>query len=94
MTENELRQDFFISDNGYINIRLKVTTEDKIEREKIVVDLMNRLYNKEGFELHKNTVVDQLYFQNQNPLSVLNNLKDEMLEKINSTFDDCINRLK
>ena len=34
MNEKELRQDFFITDDGYINIRLKVTTEDKIEREE------------------------------------------------------------
>lgn len=92
MNENELIQDFFISDDGYINIRLKVTTEDKIEREKIVGDLMNRLHNKEGFELPKNTEVDQMYFHNQNPVTVLKDLKKKMIENMENIFNEAINR--
>lgn len=92
MNENELRQDFFISDDGYINIRLKVTTENKTDREKIVADLMSRLHKKEGFELHKYTEVDQLYFHNQNPVTVLENMKKEMIEKMELIFDQAIRR--
>jgi hypothetical protein len=84
MNENELRQDFFISDDGYINIRLKVTTEDKIDREKIVADLMRRVYKKEGFELLKNTEVDQMYF--------LKDLKKQIIEKMEIIFDEAILR--
>ena len=92
MNENELRQDFFISDDGYINIRLKVTTEDKGDREKIVADLMRRVYKKEGCELPKNTEVDQMYFHNQNPLTVLKDLKKQMVEKMEIIFDEAILR--
>jgi hypothetical protein len=92
MNENELRQDFFISDDGYINIRLKVTTEDKIDREKIVADLMRRVYKKEGFELLKNTEVDQMHFHNQNPLTVLKDLKKQIIEKMEIIFDEAILR--
>ena len=92
MNENELKQDFFISDDGYINIRLRVKTEDKIEREKIIADLMRRVYKKEGFELPKNTEVDQMYFHNQNPLTVLKDLKKQMVEKMEIIFDEAILR--
>jgi hypothetical protein len=92
MEEKIIAQDFFISDDGYINIRLKVTTEDKIEREKIVADLMRRVYKKEVFELSKNTEVDQMYFHNQNPLTVLKDLKKQMLDKIEYIFDEAISR--
>lgn len=92
MEEKIITQDFFISDDGYINIRLKVTTEDKTEREKIIADLMRKVYKKEGLELSKNTEVDQMYFHNQNPLTVLKDLKKQMIEKINIIFDEAILR--
>ena len=92
MNENELKQDFFISADGYINIRLKFTTEDKCEREKIITDLMRRVYKKEGFELPRNTEVDQMYFHNQDPLTVLKDLKKQMIEKMEIIFDEAILR--
>jgi hypothetical protein len=92
MEKKIITQDFFISDDGYINIRLKVTTEDKFDREKIVADLMGRVYKKEGFELLKNTEVDQMYFHNQNPLTVLKDLKKQMIEKMEYIFDEAISR--
>ena len=92
MNENVLKQDFFISDDGYINIRLKVTTEDKVDREKIATNLMHMISKKEGFELPKNTEVDQMYFHNQNPLTVLKYLKKQMIENIENIFNEAINR--
>lgn len=92
MNENELKQDFFISDDGYINIRLKVITEDKEDREKIVADLMGKVYKGEGFKLSENTVVDQMYFHNQNPLTVLRDLKKSLVEKMEIIFDEAISR--
>jgi hypothetical protein len=92
MKEGDFKQDFFISDDGYINIRLKVTTDNKIEREKLIGDLMNRLYKSEGFELSKNATIDQIYFHNQNPLTVLKDLKKQMVEKMESIFDEVISR--
>lgn len=92
MNENELKQDFFISDDGYINIRLRVTTEDKEDREKIVAELMGKVYKCEGFKLSENTVVDQMYFHNQNPLTVLRDLKKSLVEKMEIIFDEAISR--
>jgi len=92
MNENELKQDFFISDDGYINIRLKVTTEDKGDRERLVGELMRKVYKSEGFELPKNAIVDQMYFHNQNPLTVLKDLKKEMVERMEFIFDEAISR--
>lgn len=92
MNENELKQDFFISDDGYINIRLKVTTEDKGDRERLISELMGKVYKGEGFKLLENTVVDQMYFHNQNPLTVLKDLKKSLLEKMEIIFDEAITR--
>lgn len=92
MNENELKQDFFISDDGYINIRLKVITEDKGDREKLIAELMGKVYKREGFELSKNAVVDQMYFHNQNPLTLLKDLKKQMIENIENVFNEAINR--
>ena len=92
MNEEDLRQDFFISNDGYINLRLKVTTEDKVDRERIVAELMGKM-TKEGFELPDNTVIDQLYFSNQNPLTVLKDIKKIILNDIESIFDESISRI-
>ena len=86
--ENELRQDFFITDDGYINIRLKVSTEDKEEREKLVYGLMKNTYREESLELSKFVQVDQLYFHNSNPISVLKELKAKMMQQIEDVFND------
>jgi len=92
MQENELKQKFFISDDGYINIRLKLTTDDKIEREKVVAELMGKVFTTEGFELPKNVEVDQMYFHNQNPLTVLKDVKKQILSDIESVFNNAIER--
>ena len=92
MTEGDFKQDYFISDDGYINIRLKVTTEDKVEREKLVAELMGKTYKNEGFELPKSAVVDQMYFHNQNPLTVLKDVKKQVIEDIESIFNNAIDR--
>lgn len=92
VTMEDFRQDFFISDDGYINIRLKVTTEDKAEREKLVHELMGKVYKDEGFELPKNAVVDQMYFHNQNPLTVLKDLKEQVIGDIESIFNAAIDK--
>jgi len=91
MKEEDLRQDFFIYDDGYINIRLKVTTEDKTEREKLVGELMGKVLKGEGFELPKCAIVDQMYFHNQNPLTVLDRLKKQVMSDIESVFNNAIN---
>lgn len=88
--ENDLRQDFFITDDGYINIRLKVITEDKEEREKLVYSLMKNTYREESFELLNFVQVDQLYFHNSNPTTVLKDLKVKMLEQIEETFNSIL----
>jgi len=92
MNEEDLRQDFFISDDGYINLRLKVTTDDKVKREKLVAELMGKTYKAEGFELPENATIDQLYFHNQNPLTVLKGIKEKILADIESVFDESISR--
>ena len=92
MEDNQLRQDYFISDDGYINLRLKVLTEDKEEREKIVAELMVAVYKGKGIKISELTSVDQLYFHNQNPLTVLKTMKEEMLSNIENLFDSAINR--
>lgn len=88
--ENKLTQDYFISDDGYINIKLKITTDDKVEREKIVAELMGRLKNRDGFELPKNTSIENLYFSNQNPLTVLESVKKQIICDIEKIFDNSI----
>lgn len=90
MKENELKQDFFITDDGYINIRLKVITEDRTDREKIVGVLMGMALKGGDFELSKNVVVSQIYFKNQNPLTTLEYLKKEMIEKLENIFNEAI----
>lgn len=90
MNKDELKQDFFISEDGYINIRLKVTTEDESEREKLIGELMGRLSKSNGFDLSKSAIVDQLYFYNQNPLTALKYLKKQMIEEMESMFDRVI----
>jgi hypothetical protein len=90
--EDNSRQDFFISNDGYINIRLKVTTEDRIARECIIYELMSKVYKNEGFEMPKNVSVDQLYFHNQNPLTVLKDMKAQILDQVESMFDGLINK--
>jgi hypothetical protein len=92
MKEEDFKQDFFISDDVHINIRLKVTTDDKTEREKLITELMGKLYKSEGFELPKNATIDQIYFHNQNPLTVLNDLKKQIVEKLEFIFDEAISR--
>ena len=92
MQENELKQNFFISDDGYINIRLKLTTDDKVKREKVVAELMGKVYKSKGFELPKNVEVDQMYFHNQNPLTVLKDVKKQILSDIESVFNNAIER--
>lgn len=92
MNNGESRQEFFISDDGYINIRLKVITDDKIEREKIVGDLMGMLKNDEGFKLSEHVNVDQIYFHNQNPLTVLERLKKDIISDIERVFDESISK--
>ncbi len=92
MDENQLKQDFFISDDGYINIRLKVITEDKGDREKLIADLMGKVYKGEGFELSKYVIIDQMYYHNQNPITLLKDLKKQMIENIEKMFNQAINR--
>ena len=92
MNEDYLRQDFFISDDGYINLRLKVITVDKVEREKLVAELMGKTYKAEGFELPKSAVIDQLYFHNQTPLTVLKDIKKQILTDIEKVFNNSIDR--
>lgn len=92
MSEKNFTQDHFISDDGYINIRLKVTTEDKVEREKLVSELMGKLYKKEGFELPKSAIVDQIYFHNQNPLTVLKDVKKQVMGDVEKIFNEAIYR--
>ena len=93
MKDGNLKQDFFISDDGYINLRLKVTTGDKAEREKIVAELMGKVYKAEGFELPKCATIDQLYFHNQNPLTVLKDVKAKVMEDVESIFNNAIERV-
>lgn len=88
--EENFKQDFFISNDGYINLRLKVETNNKQEREKIVADLMGRLINSQGFELSKLVSVDQIYFQNQSPVSVLKDVKKTLITDIESYFNNII----
>jgi hypothetical protein len=92
MDKGESRQEFFISDDGYINIRLKVITDDKDERERIVGELMGKVCKGGNFELSNGVVIDQLYFHNQNPLTVLKDLKKQMIENIDNMFDGLISR--
>lgn len=92
MDNNDLKQDFFISDEGYVNIRLKIITDCKIEREKIIKDLMGKVYNSKGLELSENTIVDQLYFHNQNPTTVLNQLKKQLIDDLETIFDKALQK--
>lgn len=92
MEEGDLKQDYFISDTGHINLRLKVITDDIVEREKLISDLMGMFDNGEVFELSKCAIVDQLYFHNQNPLTILESTKKQIIEDIESMFDDVIKR--
>jgi len=91
MEENNFTQDYFINEDGYINLRLKVTTEDKEEREKIVALLMGKVLKDKGFVLSDNVEVDQIYFKNQNPKTVLNSLRKQLLSNIENVFDETIN---
>lgn len=90
MEEGQLKQDFFITKDGFINIKLKVNTEDKVEREKIVADLMSRLHNGDGFELSKNVGVEQIYFSNFDHNSNIKSIKEQILTDIESYFNDII----
>jgi|TARA_R110000824_G_scaffold105368_4_gene249311 hypothetical protein len=92
MNKDDFRQDFFISDDGHINLRLKVITEDKVEREKLVGELMSKTLKGEGFELPKGAIVDQLYFHNQSPLTVLKDIKEKILTDIEQVFNESIDR--
>ena len=64
--------------------------EDKVEREKIVADLMSRLHNGDGFELSKNVGVEQIYFSNFDHNSNIKSIKEQILTDIESYFNDII----
>jgi hypothetical protein len=53
---------------------------------------MSKVYKNEGFEMPKNVSVDQLYFHNQNPLTVLKDMKAQILDQVESMFDGLINK--
>lgn len=53
---------------------------------------MGVINNGEGFELLKCATIDHLYFYNQNPLTVLREMKDKVMKDIESMFDDTIER--
>lgn len=90
MGEGELKQDFFISDGEYINITLKLTTDNVEKREEIVGILMNSLSDeKEGINL-SNVKVNEIYYSGQNPITVIKKLKKDILSDIETTFDDFI----
>ena len=90
--DDELIQNYFISNDGYINLRLKVTTDDEIEKEKIIATLYDKLKNAEGFELSKTVVVDQIYFKDQDPVTFLEKTKNKILEDIKFLFDSTMNQ--
>lgn len=92
MDNNEnLTQDFFISDDGYINLRLKVTTNDITEREKLVASLMGRLRSiYDDFDVFSAVEVDEIYLHNSSPKSVIEKIKEDALSKISESFDDII----
>lgn len=95
MEEENLRQGFFISDDGYINLRLKVTTEDKKEREELVRQLMGEVYNSDGSVISKFAKfakVDKMYYHKQDPLTVLKDAKSQAISAIDSIFDEAIER--
>ena len=94
MKEGDYRQDFFISDTGHINLRLKVTTDDKEEREKIVGELMGMIFKEKHFVMPESVKVDQMYFHNQNPLTTLMTAKEQVLNDIERIFDEAISRDK
>ena len=90
MEDENFTQDHFINEDGYINIKLKVTTENKIEREKIISKLMYRVKHEKGFDLPKNTLVSDIYFKNQDPLTILERLKEELTESLQREFNNAI----
>lgn len=94
MEEGDFRQDFFISEDGYINIKLKVTTDDKVEREKLIGQLMGSMGNGNDMDISKYAQVSQIYFKGHNPLSALEDLKKTMLTDMESYMDNIINQHK
>lgn len=92
MDENEIKYPFFISDDGYINLRLKVLTKDEEEKEKLVAELLGMGHHGKKFELSVDKVIiNQIYFYNQNPLTKLRYIKEEVLKNITEMFDSAIN---
>ena len=90
MEDKNLTQDHFINEDGYITIKLKVTTNNKIEREKIIGKLMYSLKNEEGFDLPENTIITNIFFKNQDPLTILERLKEELTESLQREFNNAI----
>ena len=90
MKEEDFKQDYFINEDGYITIKLKVTTNDKIEREKIIGKLMYSLKNDKGFDLPENTIITNIFFKNQDPLTILKRLKEELTESLQREFNNAI----
>ena len=94
LDDNQLRQDFFINDDGHVNIRLKFTVEDKEERERIISLLMGNVHDTStegGIIIPEGVVVDKMYFHNQDPLTALKSIKEEMHNVLNNVFDSAIN---
>ncbi len=92
MKEGDFKQDHFISDDGYINVRIKVVTQDVEEREKLVGSLLCSVLNDRSIDLQPDiAVVDNIYFQNQNVLTILKSTKKQILEDIKNLFDGYIN---
>ena len=87
-----ITNDFFISDDGYINIRLKVNTEDTLLREEIISKLGRCIHKNEPLNQLNNVTVDQMYFHNQNPLTVLKDLKTRITKEVENMFEEIISR--
>ena len=90
MEGNKQTQNFFITDDGYINLRLKVTTDDPIERENLISMIMGNIYRKCDLDFKDNVHVDKIYFQSFEISSILNSIKEGIISDIESVFDKAI----
>lgn len=88
MDESDLRQTFFITDDGYINLTLKVVTEDKVEREKLVSQLLSKLFKKEPLDSMDGLLVHQIYRYDQDRKTILKELKSDFIEYLDDIIKD------
>lgn len=90
--DNQLRQEFFVTPEGELNIKLKFKTDDVKRREEIIFEIMGGLHRDNDVVLKNEEIeVTTMWLKNHDPKSWLAETKKQVMEQVSNTFDEAIN---